>query len=216
MIYDPYQVLGISHDAGEEEITKAYRQLAKKYHPDLHPNDPEAAAKMAEINEAFDMIKNGRAGGAQSSYQQQAGGYHSQSYGYGQYQYNPFGGATQMDPLTTAALYINLRQYISALNVLNQSPTRPAKWYALSAVANYNTGNRILAMEQAQTAVNMEPNNPEYQNILEQVNSGSQFYQQKSVGFSRAGMIAPLCCMGACCAGNFLCPGRLLFLPCLC
>ena len=55
---DPYSVLGVSRDASAEEIKRAYRRLAKKYHPDLHPGDPEAARKMNEINAAYEQIKN--------------------------------------------------------------------------------------------------------------------------------------------------------------
>lgn len=55
---DPYSVLGVSRDASEEEIKRAYRRLAKKYHPDLNPGDPEAARKMNEINAAYEQIKN--------------------------------------------------------------------------------------------------------------------------------------------------------------
>ena len=58
MITDPYSVLGIPKDAGKEEIKKAYRQKAKEYHPDLHPDDLRAAEKMNEINEAYDMLSN--------------------------------------------------------------------------------------------------------------------------------------------------------------
>lgn len=58
MTKDPYEVLGVRHGATEEEIKAAYRRLAKKYHPDLHPGDPEAARRMNEINAAYDQLKN--------------------------------------------------------------------------------------------------------------------------------------------------------------
>lgn len=58
MVDDPYKVLGISKDATKDEIKSAYRKKAKEYHPDLHPDDPEAAQKMNEVNEAYDMLMN--------------------------------------------------------------------------------------------------------------------------------------------------------------
>ena len=53
---DYYEVLGISKGASEDEIKKAYRKTAKKYHPDLHPDDPVAEAKFKECNEAYEEI----------------------------------------------------------------------------------------------------------------------------------------------------------------
>ena len=53
---DYYEVLGISKGASEDEIKKAYRKTAKKYHPDLHPDDPVAEAKFKECNEAYEVL----------------------------------------------------------------------------------------------------------------------------------------------------------------
>ena len=55
---DPYSVLGLSPGASQEEVKRAYRQLAKKYHPDLNPGDAEAARKMQQINAAYEQIRN--------------------------------------------------------------------------------------------------------------------------------------------------------------
>ena len=58
MIDDPYSVLGLTPDASDEEVKRAYRQLAKKYHPDMNPGDAHAAEMMNRINAAYDQIKN--------------------------------------------------------------------------------------------------------------------------------------------------------------
>ena len=58
-IRDPYEVLGVPRGSSEEEVAKAYRKLAKQYHPDLNPGDETAAKKMSEVNEAYDRIKKG-------------------------------------------------------------------------------------------------------------------------------------------------------------
>ena len=93
---NPYKVLGLSDGASKEEVTKAYRKLAKKYHPDLNPGDEQAAKKMAEVNAAYDSIVNGTPYGprarqqASNPYAQQsgAGGYSGRA----TYTYDPFTG----------------------------------------------------------------------------------------------------------------------------
>lgn len=55
---DYYEVLGVPKDAGDDQIKKAYRSLAKKYHPDMNPGDKEAEAKFKEVNEAYDVLSD--------------------------------------------------------------------------------------------------------------------------------------------------------------
>ena len=95
MIDDPYKVLGISPDADKDEIKRAYRKKAKEYHPDLHPDDPQAAEKMNEINEAYDMLNNPEKykkqqgpGGRSDSYRNPYGGPYGNGNPYG----NSYGG----------------------------------------------------------------------------------------------------------------------------
>lgn len=55
---DYYDVLGVSRDADQKEIKKAYRKLAKKYHPDMNKDDPEASEKFKEISEAYEVLSD--------------------------------------------------------------------------------------------------------------------------------------------------------------
>lgn len=73
MNQDPYATLGVARGATEEEISRAYRRLAKIYHPDLNQGNPEAARKMSEINRAYGEIKSGKAA-QDGGFSGQAGG----------------------------------------------------------------------------------------------------------------------------------------------
>lgn len=172
MAQDPYKVLGVSPNASEEEIKKAYRELAKKYHPDRNPGDEEAARKMNEINAAYDQIKNGQTGGASSSYGYGGRGYYSGWSGAGEQ-------AQERAEYRAAVNYIRNGRYTEAMTALSGIPEieRDARWYYLNAVANMYAGNQIAAMENARTAAEMEPDNREYQQLLSHLQSGGSYYR---------------------------------------
>jgi len=162
MITNPYKILGVPDGASEEECAKAYKKLAKKYHPDLNPGDTHAAEKMAEINAAFDQIKNGTASG-------------NNSYGYSQYgsAYRRGNtGSSAPDYYTSAAQFINNRQFRQAINLLNRIEDKTAQWYYLSAIANMGIGNQSIALSHIQQACAMEPNNLTYSSVYSQIRNG--------------------------------------------
>ena len=210
MIDDPYKVLGVSPDASDEEIKKAYRALAKKYHPDRNPGDEVAAKKMQQVNAAYEQIKN--PGAAQS------GGYGG---GYSQYDPFGFGGYRQQsytdtdsgDNYRKAAMnYIRFGCYQEALNALNNAADRNARWYYLSALANDGLGNQVTALEHIRRAVSMEPDNQEYIDALNQIEHGGAAYRQQAGNFRgfemRSNPCMNLClcylCQLLCCGRPFL------------
>ena len=206
MIKDPYQVLGVSHDASDDEIKAAYRNLAKKYHPDLNPGDTAAAQKMNEINAAYDQIKNPKQSTSYNSY----GGSSTAGQRYGGQGYD---GDTNASALQAARHYIQIGYYQQALVALNGAQTRDAEWYYLSAIANNNLGNRITALEHIQRAVAMQPDNLEYQRVLAQIQNGGNLYSNFNQAFSMNMGTSARFCLGIV-AANVLC--RLFGIPFIC
>ena len=211
---DPYRVLGVNRGASEDEVKSAYRKLAKEYHPDRNGGSASAEAKMKEINHAYaklmDEIRNGgssssaRGGSAYGSYGP-FGGYSTGSYGgnpYGSYGgYGTYSGYGSGSPqFTSVRNYIASGRYAEAMNALNSIPTRNAEWYYCAAQAMVGMGNRIAALDYAQQAVNMDPTNATYADLLNRLEYASGSYQQQSGGFGGMPCIGCLPCgMNSCC-----------------
>lgn len=221
MVYDPYQVLGVSRGASDEEIKKAYRSLSRKYHPDANINNPNKAAaeeKFKQVQQAYDQIMKEKEMGASyggSGYGSYGGFGGFGDFGFGGYQQRQStGGSEYENHLRAAANYIQSRHFKEALNVLNAMQSRNAQWYYYSAIANNGIGNNVMALDHAKKAVSMEPNNMQYRQLLQQLEGGGMwyrdmqgpFYQQSSGGsdFCLKLCIANLIC-NCCCGGNIFC-----------
>lgn len=224
-MYDPYAVLGLTRNATDEEIKKAYRSLSRKYHPDANVNNPhkeQAEEKFKEIQQAYQQIMYEKEHGT-SGYGYSGGGGAYGGFGdfFGGFGYEQPGRSQEQDPESTyrraAQNYIRSGHYREALNVLNSISGRDAYWYYLNAIANSGIGNNVAAMESAQRAVAMEPGNQQYQQLYAQLQNGGSWYYGQRQGYGSpvsggsfclklclANLLCNLCCGG----GGLCCGGR--------
>lgn len=160
---DPYKVLGVTESTSDDDIKRAYRNLAKKYHPDNYINSPLAdlaSDKMKEINEAYDMIMNQRSGKTSGRAGSSSSG---SSYG-SQYQGQNQGIYNQI------RIAINTGNLQNAEAMLQRITSRDAEWHYLMGSVYYRKGWFDEAKREFQTACNMNPGNAEYQNALHMMN----------------------------------------------
>jgi len=196
---DPYEVLGVSHNATDDEIKKAYRDLARKYHPDNYHDNPLAdlaQEKMKEVNEAYDTINKMRSGGS-------SGG-NSGGYSYGYRTNNSYSGSTQFAEVRSA---INSGNLDRAEQLLNASQNRNAEWNFLMGCVYYRKGWLDEARNYYQRAVNMDPGNAEYRQALNYMYSGGQAYRangyNQGAGCDACDICSALMCANLCCnCGN--------------
>lgn len=210
---DPYQVLGVSPSATDEQIKNAYRELARKYHPDNYANNPLAdlaQEKMKEINEAYDQIQrqrkqqSSRAGQGYSQGGYSQGGY---SRGYaGQRSYA--GGGSQFADIRQL---LNANRVSDAEELLEGIPQsrRDAEWYFLRGRVFYVRGWLDQAYNYYVRANQMSPGNAEYQTALNQLmwqrNTGrpaggyGDYRNVQTSGASGCDMCMGLICADTCC-----------------
>jgi len=197
MFDDPYKVLGLSPDASDDDVKRAYRLLAKKYHPDMNPGDAHAAKMMNDINAAYDQIKNPpKFNAAQQEYDPFGGWYQKQNHTY----------ENKSNEYIAAWRYIQTGSYQEALYVLGTIPNsdRTAEWYYFSAIANTNLGNRVLGYEHINQACRMDPDNEEYELTRQQIEHYGQVYQQRQQNFGFSSADPGKLCLTMCICCNLL------------
>lgn len=202
---DPYKVLGVSENASDEEIKKAYRKLAKQYHPDNYVNNPLAdlaAEKMKEINEAYDSIQKMRSAGARSN---NGGGYNG-AYSNGYSDNSGFGRIRDL---------INKGRIDEAETLLTRmsDSERTAEWHFLMSLVYYRKGWMQDARNEINMSCSMDPYNNEYRAFQQRMGQGSPQSpyagsNTNASGCSVCDMCSSLLCADCCCesVGGDLCP----------
>ena len=227
MIRDPYSILGVSRDATEEEIKKAYKALSRKYHPDANINNPnkeQAEEKFKEIQAAYQQVMKerteGYSYGQSGSYGSGYGGAGNRGtggsgdfyedffggFGFGGYSQNQSSGYEEEPRLRAAGNYVRNGYYREARNTLDSmgAHEKGARWYYYSAIANAGLGNNVAALEHARRAASMEPNNYEYQNLVRRFESGGSWYEQRQAAYGYPNVGGSDICMKLCIA-NMMC-----------
>lgn len=199
---DPYQILGVSENASDEEIKKAYRELARKYHPDNYHDNPLAdlaQEKMKEINAAYEQItkerSSGRRAGGGSSYYGGGASYG----GYGGYQ--GYGGSRsysgQSSVLQQARIAIQTGNISRAEALLDNYSDHNAEWNFLKGAVCYRRGWLDEALRYYRAAVKLDPGNAEYRQALEYMEG------TEDTSYSPTGSFGTLCsgnpCLSLCC-----------------
>ena len=190
-------MLGIKEGASEEEVKKAYRELVKKYHPDQYRDNPLAKLaeeKLREVNEAYDfLMKNGS---FKKDYRRDNGAWESG---------NQWGGGNEDGVFSQVRVNINNGNINAAEEMLNRSVNRNAEWYYLKGLIFLRRGWYDEAYSHIQTAVDMEPANFEYRNVLSRLNMAGRNYRDNAFGrgYNQGPDLCQICtclwCSDCCC-----------------
>lgn len=200
---DPYTVLGVSHNATDDEIKKAYRALAKKFHPDNYddsnPLKELASEKMRDVNEAYETIKKSRAAG-------NSGAYGGSSYNAGSsYTYTGSAEFARIRTLITQGRYTEADRYLEMIS----AEKRSAEWYYLKGIVLLKKGWVMDGTDYIKKACEMDPGNSEYKKAYNDIKGATYTNthttrQVHSTGCSGCDICMGLMCL-ECMCNSFRC-----------
>ena len=210
---DPYQILGVPETATDEEIKKAYRDLARKYHPDNYHDNPLAdlaQEKMKDINAAYEQITRERSGrgSGNSSY----GSYGSGGTAYQRQQYSSH-SSTGSSVLQQVRMAINSGNLSRAEALLANYADHNAEWNFLKGAVCYRRGWMDEAKRYYQTACQMDPSNAEYQSALDFMENANRTAYRPDGGSFGTELCGGNPCLTLCCLYT-LCNGGGYFFCC--
>jgi len=201
---DPYEILGVSKNATEDEINTAYRNLVKKYHPDKYVGNPLAdlaAEKIREINSAYDVVMNNLKNNKSSDTFNSNAGYNSNYEGKG---FN----SNEIRRL------INEGNFGKAQQLLNSATVRDAEWHFLMGMLLKNKGWYDMAYQHLNRACSLDPSNGEYRTARDGLDFSGYTYRQMGTGAGEAdccnlcqGLVCADCCCEMCGANLIPCIG---------
>ena len=210
---DPYQILGVPETATDEEIKKAYRDLARKYHPDNYHDNPLAdlaQEKMKDINAAYEQITRERSGrgSGNSSY----GSYGSGGTAYQRQQYSSQ-SSTGSSVLQQVRMAINSGNLSRAEALLANYADHNAEWNFLKGAVCYRRGWMDEAKRYYQTACQMDPSNAEYQSAVDFMENANRTAYRPDGGSFGTELCGGNPCLTLCCLYT-LCNGGGYFFCC--
>ena len=163
---NPYKVLGVSENATQEEIRKAYLTLVKKYHPDRYQDGPlkdQANEKLKEINQAYEMLtKKASSGGSYSS-------------GSWQQSRSSYSGAGAAD-FARVRTYLSQNNVSAAKALLDSIELHNAEWNYLYGLVYFRMGWYSQAKQYLSAACRLDPNNGEYAAAYQSCSGAGQSY----------------------------------------
>lgn len=194
---NPYEVLGVSETASDEEIKRAYRELVRKYHPDQYMNNPLgdlAAEKLKQVNSAYDEIQKQRKTRGAGDYRQAGGSWGAAGRGQRQ-SWNPGSGSEAFNAVREA---LNRNDLMQAEALLSNLP-RTAEWHYLTGIVQSRRGWYAAAYQSFSQAAGMEPGNREYQEAMYRMQQVNGRYAARGNEPDWCSICGTLWCMDSCC-----------------